>query len=196
LEGSEGVGVLREFAGEGVEGFFSGVAAGEEEPFVLEIEGALGAVLFAGAEKEGGVAGEVGRVDFAAGDLAEGFLAESGEDGLGDLVGAAAGEGDERVGFVRGAVEATGPTLAGVLAEEIFDFGVGGGGKVRGWEARLDDVVLEAIADEGEDVFLLIVREGEERIRGVVHKGKASECPERVSRHSVSRESGSTRKST
>src|ERR1700683_842729 len=129
LEGLEGGGMLGKFAGEGIESLFGGVAAGKKELFALQIKGAVGAGLFAGAEKEGGVTGEIGRLDLAAGDLAEGFLTKGGEDGFGNLAGTAADEGDEGVGFLGGAIDAAGPTFVGVLGEEEVDLALGGGGK-------------------------------------------------------------------
>jgi hypothetical protein len=85
LEGLEGGGVFGEVAGEGVESFFDGGALLLADFVGLDREGAFGAVLLAGAEEEGGVAGKRGGLGLAAGDLAKSFLAQGGEDGVRNL---------------------------------------------------------------------------------------------------------------
>ena len=217
LEGFERGGILGKFAGEGVERLFGGVAAGEKKFFVLQIQGAFGTVLFTGAEKERGVAGKIGGFDFTAGDLTKGFLTESGKDRLGNLAGAAADQGDEGVGFLGGAVDAAGPAFVGVFGEEGVDVAFGGGGESGVVEAEVDGVVIGAFAEPDEDVLLNVLREGVEGVgrvgrgdfqignrgqlreggRGLggFHSGWESARPDGVRRHSVRRESGSTRKS-
>ena len=175
LEGFEGGGILREFAGEGVEGFFGGIAAGETKFFVLQVEGAFGAVLFAGAEKEGGVAGEIGRLDFAAGDLAKGFLTKSRENRFGNLAGAATDQGDEGVGFLGGAIDATGPAFVSVFSEEEINLAFGGEGKPGILKAEIDGVVIGAFAKPDKNVFLLFLGQCEEGIgRGWRQGGRNS----------------------
>ncbi len=115
------VDVFMEFAGEGVEGLFGGVAAREVKFFDLQIEGALGAVVFLGAKEDGGVAGKVFGGGFATGDLAEGFLTEGDEGGLGNLPTGLADLRDDGVSLIGGAAEATGPAFAGVFCEEGID---------------------------------------------------------------------------
>jgi hypothetical protein len=161
-ESVEGGGILGEFAGEGVERFFGGVAAGEAMSFGLEEEGAFGAVLFFGAEEKGSVFGEGASFDFAAGNLAKGFLAEGGEDGVGKLAGAAADEVDEGVGFLGGAVDAFGPAFLGVGFEKLVDLPAGGAGAAVFLEAFEDDFVVGTFPEVDEEVFLLGFREGEE----------------------------------
>jgi hypothetical protein len=196
LEGFEGSGVLGEFAGEGVEGAFGGGAMMETEPFVLDLEGAFGTILFAGAEKEGGVTSEIGGIDFAAGDLAEGFLTQCGENGFWNLARTATNQGDEGIRFHSGAVNAISPTIMRIGDEKLVDLFSCCGRKTRILETHGDGVVIRAFAEPDKDVFLLFLRERKKGVgRDFTHNGWAKARPEGVSRHSVRRESGSTRKS-
>ena len=171
LEGGEGGGILRELVGEGVEGFFGGVAAGELEFFYLKFERALGAVVFPGAEEDGGVAGEVFRGRLAAGDLAEGFLAEGDKRGFWNLSAAKADLRDDGVGLIGGATETAGPAIASVFGEERIDLAFGGGRKSGVLEAKINRVVVGAFAQPDKEVFLLFLGEREKGIGGwVVHE--------------------------
>jgi hypothetical protein len=170
LEGFEGGGILGKFAGEGVEGFFGGVATGEVKLLSLQFEGAFGAVVFAGAENDGGVADEVLTLGFAADDLAEGFLADRDKRGLWNLSAVLAHLGDDGVGFIRSATEAIGPAVLGVVGEEEIDFARGGGGKAGVSKPDINGVVVGTFAEPDEDAFLLFLREGEEGVRAFVHR--------------------------
>ncbi len=166
LESGQGGGVLGKLAGKGIEGAFRSVAAIVTKLFVLKLEGTLRAVLFAGAQEEGGVAGEIGGLDLTAGDLAKGFLSKGGENGLGNLTGTAADERDQSIGFLGSAIDAAGPAFMRVGSEELIDLATSGGRQAGILKAEIDGIVIGAFAQPDEDVFLLFLREEEEGIGG------------------------------
>ena len=73
-------------------------------------------------------------------------------------------QSDEGVGFLGGAIDAIGPTFAGVSGEEEVNFAPGGGRKSGVLKSKVNRVVIGAFAKPDENVFLLFLGQGEERI--------------------------------
>lgn len=155
FKGCESGGVLWKFAGEGIERAFGGVALSNSKTFRLDVKRAFGAILFLGTEKEGGVFREVLDFDAAAGDLAKGFLAESGEDGFGDVAGVASDKSENGVSFLGSEIETTSPAIFRVNTEKFIDVLARDRRCFPCLKLFIDDFDIVARAKQVGDIFLL-----------------------------------------